>query len=263
MTALGSLVGLVLLTAVTLAIMGVTWDDVRHWGTPRNEINDGGEPIRVPLPPPHHGRILPPVPVETEGDYAFMFTDRGEPVRYDPCQPIRYVISPEGGVPGGEDLIHDAVARVSEATGLAFVYDGETDEPADFERRLFQPERYGEGFAPVVIGWSDEEANPELAGTVSGIGGSTSVTGAYGPQRFLVAGVVVLDADNIRELLTSGERRAVARAVVMHEVAHVVGLAHVEDPDELMHESTSWRSDWGPGDRAGLAIAGAGVCQER
>jgi Matrixin len=48
--------------------------------------------------------------------------------------------------------------------------------------------------------------------------------------------------------------------VVMHELGHLVGLAHVRDPGELMAESNLERRDLGPGDRQGLAAVGAGSC---
>ena len=48
----------------------------------------------------------------------------------------------------------------------------------------------------------------------------------------------------------------------MHELAHVVGLDHVDDDTELMNPMTSKTITFGPGDRAGLAVVGAVDCQE-
>jgi hypothetical protein len=93
------------------------------------------------------------------------------------------------------------------------------------------------------------------------LGGSSSVPGAFGDQRYLVGGVVLLDAPDITRIVLSQGGPPLARAVIMHEIAHVVGLGHVDDPTELMNPSNSSLIDWGPGDRAGLAIAGAGPCQ--
>ena len=158
-------------------------------------------------------------------------------------------------------IIAEAVQSVSVATGLQFEFDGPTDEVASFDRRLFQPDRYGEGFAPLVIGWSNEAAMPELAGSVTGLGGSSSVTGAYGDDRFLASGTVVLDTKDMAGLLGTSTGRTLARAVIMHEIAHVVGLAHVSDPTEIMNATNTSLTEWGPGDLAGLAIAGRGPCE--
>jgi hypothetical protein len=48
----------------------------------------------------------------------------------------------------------------------------------------------------------------------------------------------------------------------MHELAHVLGLAHVEDPVQLMFATHDRQAGWGDGDLAGLAIAGAGPCEK-
>jgi len=50
------------------------------------------------------------------------------------------------------------------------------------------------------------------------------------------------------------------RAVIQHELAHLVGLAHIDRPAELMFPETSQQRDFGPGDLTGLATMGAGTC---
>lgn len=49
----------------------------------------------------------------------------------------------------------------------------------------------------------------------------------------------------------------------MHELAHVVGLDHVDDPTQLMYAENSGQLDFGAGDRAGLALLGTGECVPR
>lgn len=46
----------------------------------------------------------------------------------------------------------------------------------------------------------------------------------------------------------------------MHELGHLVGLALVNDPAELMYATTGVALDYGPGDRTGLAELGRGRC---
>ena len=49
--------------------------------------------------------------------------------------------------------------------------------------------------------------------------------------------------------------------MLRHEVGPLIGLDHVEDTAALMHPDDSTQTTWGPGDRAGIAILGAGECQ--
>lgn len=257
-----SLVFVVVAVVIAVMVSGVSWSDLQHLQTPRNAIDVNGESVKVPLPSPAEVRVLPVVEVTTTGAYAFMFEDAGSAVRYDPCRVIPLVINPAGGPGDGNAMILEAVMRVEAATGLKFAFEGDTTEPAAFGRSLIQPERYGERLVPVIIGWSSADATPELLGSVTGLGGSSSVTGAYGDDRYLTSGVVILDAPDLLDLAETPNGRALALTVIMHEIAHVVGLDHVNDPTELMNATNTSLADWGPGDRAGLALAGAGSCQD-
>ena len=44
---------------------------------------------------------------------------------------------------------------------LRFVHDGGSAEPSTLDRRVFQPETYGDRWAPVLVAWETEEQNPE------------------------------------------------------------------------------------------------------
>lgn len=256
----------VVLVASAMAGVGIvvsrTGLDPTSWFSPRAYIEVDGEPVAIPRPQPAQGRVAPAVPVTTEGSYAFLHVDPdGGPVGYDPCRPVRYVVRPDGMPPSGQVLIDDAIGVVSAATGLVFEYAGTTDEAPAVERAVIQPERYGDVWAPVLIAWSDETTMPDLAGEVAGLGGSAAVPGSDGSGQWLAAGRLVLDTADITALLERQDGYAQARVIVVHELAHVLGLDHVQDPGELMAPVSSAVTALGPGDRQGLALVGQVACE--
>ena len=122
------------------------------------------------------------------GFVAFQ-ADGVTPVAYDPCRPIRYVMRPGAPPPAASSSSASAIARIAEVTGLEFVRDGASDEAATRDRPIHQPERYGDRWAPVLIGWETEAENPELAGDIVGEAGSAAVSLGAGPKVFVTGSV--------------------------------------------------------------------------
>ncbi len=183
----------------------------------------------------------------------------GRPVAFDPCRPIHYVVRPNGEIAGGQAEIVAAIAAVSEATGLAFVDDGATDEAPSADRAPVQVDRYGNRWAPVLIAWSNEVETPRLAGHVVGLGGPQMFgSDSDGSLRF-VTGSIWLDAPDLGALkwqLSTGY----IRTVVMHELGHVLGLDHVDDSAQLMYAGGTGLVQFGAGDLRGLHELGLGSC---
>lgn len=215
-------------------------------------------------PPPSDAsatRILPRVTDAPIGTHAFLMTTAdGSPVTYDPCRPIHYVVNPTGMPHGGMELVRSAIREISAASGLAFVEEGVTLEPLVAPRAPRQPQRYGDRWAPVLIGWVDAARFPFASEDTAGVGGSTAFAPHGRESERYVSGQIALNRDWFHTAVTRPDGNANARAVLMHELGHLVGLAHVHDPGELMAESNLERTDLGPGDRQGLAAVGAGRC---
>jgi Matrixin len=219
---------------------------VEEYPTPGTE--SAPEPLGTPAATPRGG------------SHAFVATqdDGVTPVAYDPCRPVHYVIRPDYAPRGGIHLVREAVDEVAGLTGLHFVYDGVTTEAPSAGRPPFQPDRYGDRWAPVLVSWAGTDEVPDLAGRVAGQGGSLPVE--TGGTAVFVTGSVELDADEFARLAVSPGGPRDARAIVLHELGHLVGLDHVSETDELMHATSTHAVGFGPGDRAGLAALGRGAC---
>lgn len=237
-------------TVAVVALIGAFVLNVAHqrWGVTLTA--DG-------LTTPH--RLSPPASAPS-GPGAFQFTmtqphDASRPVTYDPCRPIEYEVNDALQPRGARRILTKAVAAVEQATGLRFQYVART---ADIPFAGAAP--YSARREPVVVARTTPEIRNELAGRVAGLGGSTPAADQLTGQLEYVTGGVNLDAPDLTSMLAQPGGDARVRAIAMHELGHVVGLAHVTDPNELMADDNHGRLDFGPGDRQGLAALGSGSC---
>jgi hypothetical protein len=184
--------------------------------------------------------------------------DASVPVAFDPCRPIHYVVNDAGAPLDGASLIRSAIARVSAATGLQFVDDGTTNERPRTDRPAYEPARYPGRWAPVLISWSDPTSYPALTGETAGLGQSVAALSDRDELAY-VSGLVVLDGSRLS--MTRLPDRAEARAVILHELGHVVGLDHTTDRHQLMYSESQFNvTDYGTGDLRGLALLGSQAC---
>jgi hypothetical protein len=234
-----------LLAMILIVVIGGTFGH-KHFGV---AFVDGGIRLSAPLGTP------PAVP-DVGGSFAFQMTQvaSDNPVTYDPCDPIEYVVNDALAPQGSRKLLTSAIDEISAATGLVFRDAGRTDLlPSD-------PSALPSRRAPVLVAWTTPGVVGDLAGRVAGVGGSVATRDDHAGARLYVTGVVALDAPQLGEtmLRTNGPQQV--RAVILHELGHLVGLSHVDDPNELMHHDNVGRLDLGPGDRRGLAALGSGRC---
>jgi hypothetical protein len=189
-------------------------------------------------------------------------TDQGTPTRWNPCDSIHYIVNTDLAPPGSIEDVFEAVRRTSAATGIAFDFEGITDEEATIDRAAYQPDRYGDRWAPVLIAWVDPdesdipfEREDRVAAGVAVPVPSTRLEDRY------VSGWVAINADdpNTPGFSFPGQQGP----VILHELGHLVGLGHVPTVGELMHPEGGGVVDFGPGDLDGLRQLGAeGGCLE-
>ncbi len=190
--------------------------------------------------------------------YRFLAVQEGTvdvPVTWSSCKPITYVVNDAGAPAGWRETLHEAVDAVSEATGLAFV-DAGTTTARDFEGRVD-----GDELLPVLIGWATPSEVPTLADAVVGVAGPVTVYYAEGGNNTgqYESGSVVFDVEAFARMERAGEER-LQRAVMQHELGHLVGLDHVDDEKQLMFPNTTFQATFGNGDLEGLARLGTGAC---
>lgn len=197
---------------------------------------------------------------EAEGWVPWERNDDGAPVRWDPCSPIDLVLNTEGAYDGFRADVHEAVAEVRELSGLRIRVAGEVDERPGPRRPVFQPGRYGDDWAPVLVAFAAPgESDLPLTDVDRGL----AVPVAVGPvgDRLFVSGQVVLNAE--RDALEPGaaSRADAWGATLRHELGHLLGLDHVDDELQLMYpHATDGAVVWGDGDRRGLRALGGGGC---
>ncbi len=204
----------------------------------------------------------PEAPAVASDSYKFLATnDDGTPVGYSPCRPLHYVVNDGLEPAGAENLVEDAIATVSRATGIQFINDGTTAETPSQSRAPYQKDAYGERWAPLLIAWTTPEQAPQLRGPVIGTGGSTHFSYGEGPKSF-VTGSLELDAPQITEDLRRPSGAAYATAVILHELGHVMGLEHVDDPVQLMYPEIGSPDGLADGDLNGLQELGRAQCRK-
>ncbi|MEW1953128.1 hypothetical protein [Terrabacter sp. NPDC080008] len=273
-----------------LVVVGAFFARPALFGTPSSSVVVAGVPIPVgdqpgwvngtpltggaggdtrdiwpPVPPDARSRPIgaPGPRLSWSNDYVFMSTipeAGGRPVSWDPCRPIHLVVNNAEAPAGADLLLREAAASVTKATGLQFVIEATSTETPSTHRAPVDNARYGNRWSPVLVGWTDPSVVPELEGRVAGVAGPTGASYYTPTQQHWVSGTVNLDGPAFREILTRPDGWAAARAIVMHELGHLVGLDHAPVQGELMYEKNLGQLAFGPGDLEGLRQLGLGPC---
>jgi hypothetical protein len=235
--------------------------------------------VATPTPTVQHARPTPPsptpsasrspspaeVPTGPDGSYAFLgvtYVD-GErvPIRWNPCQPIEYEVEYQVRPRGAGAAIRAAIDQTSSATGIAFRSDGLTDvSPHKVLSGGFLVDPLGSVYRPVLIAVVSHRVFRSFSTSKRALAFAHPERGTQQLDDQYVSGAILVDG-GVR--YASGGRWSL-RLVVQHELGHLVGLAHVSAPDELMFSVEEARhtipdpiAGWGSGDLEGLELLGA------
>jgi hypothetical protein len=180
-------------------------------------------------------------------DHAFLFIRHGKPVRWNPCQAIRYKVNVSRAPRQGLADVRETLRRISQPTGFDFKYAGHTH---------YIPGSKQSQHEPLVIAWAKpKQTSLGLGKGVLGQGGGTYTYG-QGEKPHIVTGYAVLDS---QAKLTPGFGAGQTEgALLMHELGHAVGLDHAKKPAEIMYPELGPHpvTMYGAGDYRGLTLIG-------
>jgi hypothetical protein len=223
-------------------------------------------PASSPVPPAATGdgiNTAPLIPGTTTttsatGSYAFLDTwGTGKPARWNPCTPIHYAVNVTGAPAGALALVQQAVARLSSATGATFTFDGTTSEVPSSSWGFGPSTSFPTGWQPLLIGFPKPGESDLVDGENAGAAFPVTVEFNSTGELVDVSAAVAIDGD-LAALLPMTFGGPSVGSILLHELAHAVGLGHVNDKAEIMNPVVgAWTpNSWGNGDREGLRQLG-------
>lgn len=174
----------------------------------------------------------------------------GTPLRWDPCRTIEWVVRP-GDPDWLVELAGRALDRVGDEAGIEFRHAGRRDVGIGETQRTADRASW----QPVVVTLTSPDEVEWLTDDDRALAVPVVVNDVF------VTGQVLLDAD--ADLATDfGSRDHSWGATLLHEAAHLAGLDHVDDPDQLLYPyPRPGAATLGDGDLRGLhALADDGQC---
>jgi hypothetical protein len=254
------LLGVLVVACVLAVVLGVLAIGalLRDPVSPRAADSPSATASSLPTPSPSAAPTHRP---EVDGAYKFLERVGGEPVRWNPCDPISYAVNTAGASSSIRSDLREALARVTRAAGIEFESVGTTEETFF---RAYNRMRYRGVIrkAELIIIWVDHDAYRAILRRLQdprpSIAFAKTMAGLYADRDQYFGGIIVIDAD-----ATAGRGfgyRYAHGSVLLHELGHIMGLDHVKDPDQLMYSGRHpdfGVHGFGAGDLEGLRRLGA------
>lgn len=182
--------------------------------------------------------------------YKFTTVLNGRPVRWNPCQSIHWRFYVPNHPTGSFQITEAAITRVSQATGIKFVYDGLS---YSVPTTSYLPSSVAT-IKPLVIGWTDGSHSDLLRGQPSTILGMTRTAyfgATVGGVQLAATKAAVIALNRYARLPLTGGLSW--KSVILHEMGHAMGLDHVLNTHEIMYPVMGrYLTNYSTGDLAGL-----------
>ena len=174
----------------------------------------------------------------------------GMVARWNPCAPVHYRVN-DALQPGALTNVKSAIAAVSKATGITFVYDGLTTYVPD-QNKWNQPASLVVSFArnKTQSGGSDYLAGGNQLGD-GGFRSSYQIVNGRSINLEITQSYAAIDAAGYGRSSTK-----VRTATLLHELGHAVGLNHAHLTSEVMYPIVGATAAYSPGDLSGLRKVG-------
>ena len=167
-------------------------------------------------------------------NFAFEVTNSaGTPARWNPCDTVHYLVVPAGAPGGWQNDVGNDIAQAGSDTGLSFVSDGTASSvPSNYRG--------------VVISWASQLSGSDTVGL-------TTYTYYNSPG---IAPQIISANIQLLSSLRGGGGTGGEQPVLLHELGHSLGLAHVQ-AGEVMNPVDQGYANYQGGDKNGLSRLGS------